>query len=75
MNTLDKLIIEEERRIDFLLQVQSSPEKIQEGATRRAYPGIENDIERAYEQLAIYKIRRMMGFTLVNHLSRSHAGG
>ncbi len=64
METLDKLIIDEENKIDYLLQRRTRPAANIPG--ERHYKGIslnvEYDIEKAYEQLAIFKIRKMMGF-------------
>ena len=64
MEALDELITTEERKIDHLTQIRHNPSTCTEMPD---YPGraaaeIDHDIEKAYEQLAIYKIRKMMGF-------------
>jgi hypothetical protein len=68
MEALDQLISREEKKIDYLLQLRQNPGITvnYSGDTHRnlAAADIDNDIDKAYEQLAIYKIRRLMGFHL-----------
>ena len=66
MEALDQLISIEERRIDHLM------ERRNRSGSSTEYPGkdqalsgsedLDYDIEKAYEQLTIYKIRKYMGF-------------
>ncbi len=66
MESLDILINSQERRIDHLLQLRRQCDEENKGD----YPhpdsqhngNIDYDLEKAYEQLAIYKIRKMMGY-------------
>jgi hypothetical protein len=66
MKALDKLICLEERKIDYLTSIRnnSGALKCDPGEYCRPIQSaeIEHDIEKAYEQLAIYKIRKFMGF-------------
>lgn len=66
MEALDQLIINEERKIDHLMQIRNKPaaEREMEGVTNSfgKAEDIDYGIEKAYEQLAIYKIRKEMGF-------------
>lgn len=72
MEALDQLIKQEERRIDNLLQLRNQPDSYSGslGSSDIAdnysdSSGIEDVnycIEKAYEQLSIFKIRRYMGF-------------
>lgn len=68
MEALDQLISREEKKIDYLLRLRQNPGRTvnNSGDTHRnmAAADIDNDIDKAYEQLAIYKIRRLMGFHL-----------
>ncbi|MGF1584540.1 MAG: hypothetical protein ACFCUM_04400 [Bacteroidales bacterium] len=76
MEALDQLIRKEERRIDHLLQLRSQPDAYS-GSSVSSDNSDSDDhnycdspssedvnycIEKAYEQLAIFKIRRYMGF-------------
>lgn len=66
MEALDQLISNEERRIDHLMEMRnrsgaSSGCKGQDQGLS-ANKDLEYDIEKAYEQLSIYKIRKYMGF-------------
>jgi hypothetical protein len=68
MKALDQLICNEEKRIDYLMQIREHPEKnfLSPGSVHNL-PAIEDldyDIEKAHEQLAIYKIRKYMGFDM-----------
>ena len=66
MEALDELIRCEERKLEHLMQIRnytsfydrtSPPEDKINNAE-----DIDYDIEKAYEQLSIYKIRKLMGF-------------
>jgi hypothetical protein len=66
MDALDQLIYKEEQKIDHLIEIRTHP------AGSEGSPGLhlnsgraedlDYDIEKAWEQLAIYKIRKYMGF-------------
>ncbi len=66
MKALDELIRSEEMKLEHLMQIRNHADV----AGRTSRPGktinpaedIDYDIEKAYEQLSIYKIRRLMGF-------------
>ncbi len=66
MTALDELISNEEMKLEHLMKIRNHTDI--EGRTSR--PGnrinhtedIDYDIEKAYEQLSIYKIRKLMGF-------------
>jgi hypothetical protein len=63
MEGLDQLISLEERKIEQLSRMRRDPGAARSDGRRHvAAAEIDNDIEKAYEQLAIYKIRKMMGF-------------
>ncbi len=66
MEGLDQLISMEERKIDQLSRMRRNPGVARRNSIRGHRPvataEIDRDIEKAYEQLAIYKIRKMMGF-------------
>jgi hypothetical protein len=68
MEALDQLISREEKKIDYLTRLRQNPgiNVSNSGITRRELDAaeIDNDIEKAYEQLAIYRIRKLMGFHL-----------
>ncbi|TVR71690.1 MAG: hypothetical protein EA408_08595 [Marinilabiliales bacterium] len=65
MGTLDRLINHQEEKIDHLMQLRrqyagGATDDLPERAI--AHPAnIDHDIEKAYEELTIYKIRKMMG--------------
>ncbi|MFP4367684.1 MAG: hypothetical protein ACLFQA_11375 [Bacteroidales bacterium] len=66
MEKLDELISCEENRIEHLMEIREYPSKFREyyrndSGTHKEI-NVEHDIEKAYEQLAIYKIRKLMGF-------------
>jgi hypothetical protein len=76
MEALDQLIRKEERKIDHLLQLRNQPD-VYSGSSVNHDNSDSDDhnycdspssedvnycIEKAYEQLAIFKIRRYMGF-------------
>ena len=66
MKALDELIRNEEMKLEHLMQIRNHADV----AGRTSRPGntinhaedIDYDIEKAYEQLSIYKIRKLMGF-------------
>jgi len=66
MQTLDQLISNEEMRIEHLLKIRGIQDN--EAATPGSGFGTHDsghvvyDLEKAYEQLAIYKIRKLMEF-------------
>lgn len=66
MEKLDELITSEEAKIEHLMDIREYPSKfieyyrINDAAHKNV--NVEHDIEKAYEQLAIYKIRKLMGF-------------
>lgn len=66
MEALDQLISNEERKIDHLMQIRNQPaEEREEEEVPNNFSKIEDidyGIQKAYEQLAIYKIRKEMGF-------------
>jgi hypothetical protein len=66
MKALDRLISLEERKIDYLTSIRNNPGAsncdLGEYCRPRQSAEIEHDIEKAYEQLAIYKIRKFMDF-------------
>ncbi len=66
MKALDELISTEERKIDYLTSIRHNPGAVVcdpgEGCRPKPAAEIDHDIEKAYEQLAIYKIRKFMGF-------------
>jgi hypothetical protein len=73
MEALEQLISIEERKIDHLLQIRNQPD-ILSGSPNIHFSedndtchvqqagDLEHCIEKAYEQLAIYKIRKYMEF-------------
>ncbi len=66
MGTLDRLINHQEKKIDNLIKLRRqcvSEEPSDFRAPSLANPvNIDHDIEKAYEELSIYKIRKMMGY-------------
>lgn len=66
MESLDQLINNEEQRIERLTRLRSQPvlaihnNGADQDSGNPEY--IDYNIEKAYEQLAIYKIRKFMGF-------------
>ena len=66
MKALDELIRNEEMKLEYLMQIRNHTDV----AVRTSRPGnrinhaedIDYDIEKAYEQLSIYIIRKLMGF-------------
>ena len=66
MDGLEQLINDEERRIDLLMKMRSQVTSADFAAVSpNGCPGGSNldyDIQKAWEQLTIYKIRRSMGF-------------
>ena len=65
MEALDQLISIEESRIDHLMEIRNSSGASSERKDKDQNSSgndLENDIEEAYEQLTIYKIRKYMGF-------------
>jgi hypothetical protein len=76
MEALDQLIKKEERKIDHLLRLRNQPDAFSGSSVSLNKPEIEDNdycefpnsedvnycIEKAYEQLSIFKIRRYMGF-------------
>jgi isoleucyl-tRNA synthetase len=65
MKALDQLICIEEKRIDYLMQKRNHAEINDSTGSVHDSPsfeGLDYDIEKAHEQLAIYKIRKYMGF-------------
>jgi hypothetical protein len=66
MNALDELISTEEKKIDYLTSIRHNPGIVlcNRGEDCRPKPTaeIDHDIQKAYEQLAIFKIRKFMGF-------------
>jgi hypothetical protein len=73
MEALDQLIRKEERKIDHLIQLLNQPDafsgsSVSSDVSDSEYCDSPNRedvnycIEKAYEQLAIFKIRRYMGF-------------
>jgi hypothetical protein len=76
MEALDQLIKQEERRIEHLLQLRNQPYSYSGSSASHDNAGNDEDnysgssgsedvnycIEKAYEQLSIFKIRRYMGF-------------
>jgi hypothetical protein len=66
MEALDELIRCEERKLEHLMQIRNHTSfydrtSLPEDKINNA-EDIDYDIEKAYEQLSIYKIRKLMGF-------------
>jgi hydrogenase maturation factor HypE len=66
MESLDQLINKEEQRIEQLTRLRSLPvHAIKKNCTDQDsgnFEYLDYNIEKAYEKLAIYKIRKSMGF-------------
>ncbi len=66
MEALDELIRSEERKLEHLMQIRNHTgfndrTSLPEDRINNA-EDIDYDIEKTYEQLSIYKIRKLMGF-------------
>ncbi len=66
MTALDELIRNEEMKLEHLMQIRNHTDVAFSNSrpeNRISYAeDIDYDIEKAYEQLSIYKIRKLMGF-------------
>jgi hypothetical protein len=76
MEALDQLIRKEEKKIDHLIQLRNQPDGFPASPVSRDVSGSDDHdycdypkrddvnycIDKAYEQLTIFKIRRYMGF-------------